>query len=62
MRRRDRNSAYAVVLADLKAQRDELDRMIRLLEAKMAEPAGAEAPELPGLKPAAAPSDVARAA
>jgi hypothetical protein len=35
MRRRDRNSAYAVVLADLKGQRDDLDRMIRLIEARM---------------------------
>jgi hypothetical protein len=62
VRRRDRNSAYQVVLDDLKAQRDELDRMIRLLEAKMAAPTGGEAPELPGLKPAVVASDVARAA
>jgi hypothetical protein len=58
MRRRDRNSAYAVVLADLKGQRDDLDRMIRLIEARMAEPAGAEVAELPGLTVAASTASV----
>lgn len=42
MRRRDRNSAYAVVLADLKGQRDDLDRMIRMIEVRMADPGGSE--------------------